>query len=64
LKVIPRNLTLTASVGGRLDHLIAEHNLKHAIVVKTKDDATDMPIDTNDDYARKKNVSFYLLDSY
>jgi len=64
LKVIPRNLTLTASYGGRHDHLISENNLKHTIVVKSVEEAHDMPIDTNDDWARRKNVNFYLIDNY
>jgi hypothetical protein len=64
LRVIPRNLTLTASVGGKQDHLIEQHNLKHTIVVKSLDEAVGMPIDTNDDWARRKNVNFYLVDNY
>jgi len=60
---IPANLTLTASMGGRHDQLIAEYGLKHAIVVKNKSEAL-LPIDYNDDYARIPNQSFYLLDNF
>jgi len=60
---IPANLTLTASMGGRHDQLIAEYRLKHAIVVKNKSEAL-LPIDYNDDYARIPNQSFYLLDNF
>lgn len=64
IKMIPRNLTLTASYGGKHDHLIEEYGLKHTIVVKSMEEAVGMPIDTNDDWARRKNVNFYLIDNY
>ena len=59
---IPCNLILTASYGGRNDELIEQYNLKYSIVIKEKKD--DMPIDYNDDYARKANINFYLLDNF
>ncbi len=59
---IPNNLILTASYGGKNDELIQEYNLKHSIVIKQPKE--DMPIDVNDDYARKPNVNFYLLDNF
>ena len=58
---IPDNLVLTASWGGRHDNLITEHNLKSATVISEM--KYDKPIDCNDDIARKKDVSFYLLDN-
>ena len=58
---IPENLTLTASWGGKHDNLINEHNLKSAMVIAEM--KYDKPIDYNDDEARKKDVSFYLLDN-
>ena len=63
---IPENLVLTASYGGKDDNLIKEHNLKSALVVDpnsaiAKDGS--FPIDTNDDYARIKDVKFILLDN-
>ena len=61
---IPSNLILTASYGGKHDHLIEEHGLKHTIVVRSKKDMIhDWPIDYNDDEARKPNINFYLLDN-
>jgi hypothetical protein len=61
---IPENLVLTASYGGREDHLIKEHGLKNVIIVPTEMFAIDRPIDTNDDWARKPNVNFYLIDNF
>tara|TARA_R110000803_G_scaffold75455_1_gene139831 strand:+ start:4788 stop:5402 length:615 start_codon:yes stop_codon:yes gene_type:complete len=58
---IPKNLVLTASWGGKHDNLINEFNLKSAMVIS--EIKHDKPIDYNDDIARKKNVSFYLLDN-
>ncbi len=61
---IPNNLILTASYGGRQDHLIERHGLKSATVVTRKEAEGDSrPIDTNDDLARTPNVSFLLLDN-
>jgi len=61
---IPDNLVLTASYGGKYDHLISEHNLKHTIVYSDfKDVPFNTPIDTNDDYARIKDINFALLDN-
>ena len=61
---IPNNLVLTASYGGKHDNLIQKYKLKHTIIVPSKKDAIDMPIDTNDDEARKPNVNFYLIDNF
>jgi len=58
---IPENLTLTASWGGKHDNLITEYNLKSAMVIAEM--KYDKPIDYNDDVARQKDVSFYLLDN-
>ena len=58
---IPKNLVLTASWGGKHDNLINEFNLKSAMVISEV--KHDKPIDYNDDIARQKNVSFYLLDN-
>jgi hypothetical protein len=38
---IPENLVLTASRGGRLDHLIDEHNLRESVVVKSVEEKID-----------------------
>jgi len=61
---IPSNFILTASYGGKFDHLIEEHDLKSAKVYKTIADAGDLPIDDNDDWARVPNVKFALIDNY
>jgi len=61
IKDIPNNLTLTASYGGKHDNLIKEYKLKNAIVINEYKE--DKPIDYNDDLARTKNISFYLLDN-
>ena len=53
---------MTASYGGADDHLIKEHGLKSATVIRSADE-TELPIDYNDDYARLPNVSFALLDN-
>jgi hypothetical protein len=64
LQDIPTNLVLTASYGGRQDELISKHNLKNVIVFESAADVpATLPIDTNDDYARKPNVNFALLDN-
>lgn len=66
---IPDNLVLTASYGGKQDHLIEEHGLKNVIVIKRPEGYTSAtrlarPVDTNDDLARLPRVNFYLLDNY
>ena len=61
---IPSNLSLTASYGGRADNLIAEHNLKSAIVVNHPDEAErlQLEIDHDDSHAiANDNKSFALL---
>ena len=61
---IPDNLVLTASRGGRSDHLIDEHNLKNVEVIKHPSEANGRPIDQGDDQARKPGVNFCLLDNF
>lgn len=61
---IPPNLTLTASRGGRHDHLITLHNLKNVEVIKHPSEAKGRPIDVCDDQARRPNVNFCLLDNF
>lgn len=61
---IPKNLILTASYGGKLDHLIEEYKLKNVIVYKSLNEVPEnRPIDINDDYARKALINFALLDN-
>lgn len=61
---IPKNFVLTASYGGRQDELIEKYNLKNVKVYKSQQDVPyDRPIDINDDWARKPNINFALLDN-
>ena len=64
--LIPDNLIITASRGGRLDHLIDEHNLREAVVVYSEFSAQikKLIIDHDDSHAARpslKNNSFALL---
>lgn len=64
LDQIPPNLILTASYGGREDHLIELHDLKNVKVYPSRDAVTEeRPIDNNDDWARKPKINFALLDN-
>ncbi len=64
LEAIPENFVLTASYGGKHDHLIDKHKLKNVIVYARKEDVPpDRPIDFNDDWARKHRKNFALLDN-
>ena len=63
---IPENFVLTASRGGRLDHLISEHNLREAVVVFSEQEAKDkgLEIDHDDSHAARPELreqSFALL---
>ena len=64
--LVPSNLVLTASYGGRDDHLIAEHGLRSAKVVFSKQEAADLglEIDNDDSHAcdpTKADQDFALL---
>jgi hypothetical protein len=62
---IPKNFILTASYGGREDHLIEAHQLKNVKVYsRAVDVPSDRPIDTNDDWARIPAQNFALLDNF
>jgi len=63
---LPRNLVLTASRGGRLDHLIDEHDLREAKVVfsEAEADKLGLDIDHDDSHAaipQFRDNSFALL---
>lgn len=61
---IPDNLVLTASYGGRQDDLIEQYNLKNVKVYESQSLVpSERPIDNNDDWARKPNINFALLDN-
>lgn len=63
LSEMPDNFILTASKGGKLDELIAKHNLRFAEVVFTMDKAKELglEIDHDDSHAFSKGGSFALL---
>ena len=59
-------MVLTASRGGRLDHMIDEHNLRESVVVYSEQEADDLGlvIDHDDSHAAIRsqcNNSFALL---
>lgn len=60
---IPTNLKLTASKGGKLDHMISEYNLKFAQVVYSEQEAKNLnlEIDHDDSHAYAGDKSFGLL---
>tara|TARA_B100000497_G_scaffold104538_1_gene120291 strand:- start:95 stop:544 length:450 start_codon:yes stop_codon:yes gene_type:complete len=64
--LVPANLVLTASYGGRDDHLIAEHGLRSAKVVFSVAEAASLglEIDNDDSHAcdpARANQDFALL---
>jgi hypothetical protein len=63
LDVMPDNLILTASEGGRHDHLLGLHGLRSARVVFSRDEAArlGLEIDTDDSLAMRRGPSFALL---
>lgn len=62
-EVVPSNFKLTASEGGTHDHLIKEHQLKHATVVFSPEQAErlGLAIDHDDSLAYGQDGSFALL---
>mgnify|MGYP001258082677 CR=1 FL=1 len=60
---IPNNFKITASKGGRQDHLIEEHNLKYVQVVSTPEEAEQLglPLDHDDTNAFLHDKPFALL---
>ena len=60
---IPNNLILTASIGGKYDHLINEYRLKSARVVYTIAEAESLglTINDNEEIALMGNESFAIL---
>jgi hypothetical protein len=61
--IIPENFKLTASDGGKYDHLIEEHNLRKATVLMHPDEAKvyNVEIDHDDSHARGDGGDFGLL---
>ena len=60
---LPGNVILTASYGGKDDHLIEQHNLRSARVVfsQAEADSLGLEIDHDDSHAMKHGPSFALL---
>lgn len=60
---IPDNLVLTASRGGRMDHMIEQYDLRSVKVVYSKYQARKLrlPIDHDDSHAALNGKSFALL---
>lgn len=60
---IPANLVLTASMGGRYDGLIDQHDLRYARIVFSEREAAELglEIDHDDSLARGRGPSFALL---
>jgi hypothetical protein len=54
---MPENLIMTASRGGRDDHLIDEHGLKEAVVVYTEKQAEDLGLEIDHDDSHAANPS-------
>lgn len=64
LASLPDNFSITASRGGRADHLIDEYGLREAVVVYSEQQAADLDleIDHDDSHAAvKSNKNFALL---
>lgn len=60
---IPDNFALTASYGGRCDHLIEKEGLRYAKVVYSELQAEQLglPIDHDDSHAANKNIGNFAL---
>ena len=63
LESLPDNLVLTASEGGRYDHLIRRHGLRSARVVFSEQEAAalGLELDKDDSHAMRRGASFALL---
>lgn len=61
--ILPENLVLTASLGGRDDHLVALHGLRSAKVVFSENEAWErgLEIDHDDSHAMNPGPDFALL---
>lgn len=62
--LMPPNMTLVASWGGDLDHLIEPHGLRNARVIYHPEEAAkwgDLPIDHDDKLAQDENVQEFSI---
>jgi len=62
-KLVPKNLIITASEGGKFDHLISHHELRYAKVVYSLEEAAilGLEIDHDDSHARNPDVQRFGL---
>jgi hypothetical protein len=58
---IPANFKLTASLGGHHDDLVLKHNLKRVEVVFSREEAGNLPIDSDDTNAWQHDGNFAQL---
>lgn len=56
LFAIPDNMVLTASYGGKYDHLIERHNLRWSKVIFHPSEAGDLDIDHDDSHAARPDL--------
>lgn len=63
MPLLPENFVLTASLGGKWDALVEEHNLRHAKVVFHPDEAAELglEIDHDDSLARNPAAGNFAL---
>lgn len=63
VNMVPGNFVLNASFGGKFDHLILEHGLKHSLVVFHPEEAKklNLEIDHDDSLARNPGVKRFAL---
>ena len=63
-KILPDNMVLTASRGGKWDHLIDQHGLREVKVIYDPSEANGLAIDSDDSIAAdplRRNENFALL---
>lgn len=61
--LVPDNFILTASYGGKYDHLIPKHNLRYSIIVENEIHAKrlNLPVDDDDSHAATNSGNFALI---
>lgn len=61
--LIPDNFILTASYGGKYDHLIPKHNLRYSLIVENEMHAKrlNLPVDNDDSHAATNSGNFALI---
>ena len=66
IDLVPSNMEIQASYGGKWDNMIEEHGLKYAKVVWSREEAESLglEIDTNDKLAAFPGPSFALVENF